>query len=102
MKPKVASTLAYLSQTMIQSIPIAQHEYCEAFSSDSWRKAIRSSFHVPAPPPKPATQAAPPAPSPTAFTTTLPTKSEAHFATGASTGTATNFATSATSGPQSQ
>ena len=65
-KPKVASTLAYLSQTMIQSIPIAQHEFCEAFSSDSWRKAIRSSFHVPAPRPKPAPQAAPPAPSPTA------------------------------------
>ena len=65
-KPKVASTLAYLSQTMIQSIPIAQHEFCEAFSSDSWRRAIRSSFHVPAPPPKPATQAALPAPSPTA------------------------------------
>ena len=65
-KPKVASTLAYLSQTMIQSIPIAQHEFCEAFSSDSWRKAVRSSFHVPVPPPKPAPQAAPPAPSPTA------------------------------------
>ena len=39
-KPKVASTLAYLSQTMMQSIPFAQHEFCEAFSSDSWRKAI--------------------------------------------------------------
>ncbi len=65
-KPKVASTLAYLSQTMIQSIPIAQHEYCEAFSSDSWRRAIRSSFHVPASPPKPAPQAAPPPPPPAA------------------------------------
>ena len=43
-KPKVASTLAYLSQTMIQSIPIAQHEYCEAFSSDAWRRAVRRSL----------------------------------------------------------
>src|SRR6266851_383033 len=38
-KPKVAGTLAYLSQTMLQSIPIAQHEYCEAFGTEPWRKA---------------------------------------------------------------
>ena len=63
-KPKVASTLAYLSQTMIQSIPIAQHEYCEAFSSDAWRRAIRSSFTPSAPVSKPASQPAPPAPLP--------------------------------------
>jgi len=59
-KPKVASTLAYLSQTMLQSIPIAQHEYCEAFGSDTWRKAVRSSFTPSAPAPqsapKPAAQ----------------------------------------------
>jgi hypothetical protein len=71
-KPKVASTLAYLSQTMIQSIPIARHEYCEAFSSDSWRRAIRSSFNVPASPPKPAPQPAPPAPSPASQLTPRP------------------------------
>src|SRR2546422_7308141 len=59
-KPKVASTLAYLSQTMIQSIPIAHHEYCEAFSSDAWRRAIRSSFAPSTPVCKPALQPAPP------------------------------------------
>jgi hypothetical protein len=63
-KPKVASTLGYLAQTMLQSIPIAQHEYCEALGTDYWRSAVRSSFHVNAPEPKPApppaTQPAPP------------------------------------------
>src|SRR6266478_2090250 len=53
-KPKVASTLAYLSQTMLQSIPIAQHEYCEAFGTEPWRKAVRSSFTSSAPAPQPA------------------------------------------------
>ncbi len=71
-KPKVASTLAYLSQTMIQSIPIAQHEYIESFSSDTWRRAIRSSFTHPAPLPMPTPQAAPPAPSPAPQPTSQP------------------------------
>jgi hypothetical protein len=43
-KPKVASTLAYLAQTMLQSIPIAQHEYIESFDTDTWRNAVRFSF----------------------------------------------------------
>ncbi|HEY6268821.1 MAG TPA: hypothetical protein VIX11_11020 [Candidatus Acidoferrum sp.] len=43
-KPKVASTLAYLAQTMLQSIPIAQHEYIESFDPDTWRSTVRSSF----------------------------------------------------------
>jgi hypothetical protein len=65
-KPKVASTLGYLAQTMLQSIPIAQHEYCEALGTDYWRGAIRSSFKVPSqepsPTPQPAPQARPLAP----------------------------------------
>jgi hypothetical protein len=43
-KPKVASTLAYLAQTMLQSIPIAQHEYIESFDTNTWRSAVRVSF----------------------------------------------------------
>jgi len=46
-KPKTASTLAYLGQTLIQSIQIAQDEYINAFSTDSWREAVRSSFAPP-------------------------------------------------------
>ncbi len=30
-KPKTASTLAYLSQTLLQSIHLAEHEYINAF-----------------------------------------------------------------------
>src|SRR5713226_510030 len=63
-KPKVASTLAYLSQTMLQSIPIAQHEYCEALGTAAWRRAVRSSFTPAVPPPKPAPQPVPAAPPP--------------------------------------
>jgi len=81
-KPKVASTLAYLSQTMVQSIPMARQEYCEAFSFDSWRRTIHTSFNVPAPFPQPAPQLAPqpdpqpavvpqPAPQPAAPATAL-------------------------------
>src|SRR5437879_143362 len=43
-KPKVASTLAYLAQTMLQSIPIARHEYIESFNTNTWRNAVRVSF----------------------------------------------------------
>jgi len=76
-KPKAATALAYLSQTMIQSIPIAQHEYCEAFSSDAWRRAIRSSFTPSVPVSKPALQPAPPAPLPPSQVTPQPTSQPA-------------------------
>ncbi len=43
-KPKRASTLAYLAQTLVQSIKIAEEEYINAFSTDFWRETVRSSF----------------------------------------------------------
>jgi hypothetical protein len=42
-KPKTGATLAYLGQTLLQTIPLARHEYTNAFGTDSWRDAIRSS-----------------------------------------------------------
>jgi hypothetical protein len=48
-KTKTATALAYLSQTLVQSIQIAQQEYINAFGTDSWRCAIRSSFAPPQP-----------------------------------------------------
>src|SRR5450432_105806 len=68
-KPKSASILAYLSQTLVQSIHLAEHEYISAFGADSWRRVVRSSFAPPssAPPsprPDPATPPAPPEPAP--------------------------------------
>jgi hypothetical protein len=49
LKPKTATTLAYLGQTLLQSIQFAQHEYVNAFGTDYWRRTIRSSFAQPAP-----------------------------------------------------
>ena len=42
-KPKTASTLAYLGQTLVQTLPLAQHEYIEAYDTDAWRDTIRES-----------------------------------------------------------
>src|SRR5713101_7562719 len=42
-KPKTASTLAYLGQTLVQTLPLAQHEYINAYGANSWREPIRTS-----------------------------------------------------------
>src|SRR5438876_8546425 len=42
-KPRAARTVAYLAQTLMQSIHISQHEYCEAFGTDGWRQSLRNS-----------------------------------------------------------
>jgi hypothetical protein len=76
-KPRSARTLAYLSQTLVQAIHLAQHEYINARGTDSWRKAVcnsvkqnfdyRNDSPPPEPPPDLAPQSAPvpqPAPSP--------------------------------------
>jgi hypothetical protein len=70
-KPRTASTLAYLGQTLIQSIQIAQDEYINAFSTDSWRRAVRSSF----PPPDPQEDENP-QPDPAAHAPLPPTSAE--------------------------
>jgi hypothetical protein len=56
-KPKTAATLAYLGQTLVQTVKLAEHEYANAFGPTAWRDAIRSSF---APPPAPTPRPAPP------------------------------------------
>jgi hypothetical protein len=82
-KPKTASTLAYLGQTMVQALPLAQHEYINAYDTDDWRDTIRESHEQsakhsspdadaddnpsPAPAPKPA-----PAPTPAAASNASP------------------------------
>ena len=42
-KPRVARTVAYMLQTLMQSSRQAQHEYINAFSTDGWRGAIATS-----------------------------------------------------------
>ena len=42
-KPRSARTLAYLAQTLVQTIHLAQDEYINAFETDGWRRAVRNS-----------------------------------------------------------
>jgi hypothetical protein len=42
-KPRVARTVAYMLQTLFQSTRLAQHEYINAFGTDTWRDAISTS-----------------------------------------------------------
>ena len=65
-KPRTARTVACLAQTLLQTIHISQHEYVNAFSTDTWRKAIRSSVYdcynnrrPPTPKPAPSPDQAP-------------------------------------------
>jgi hypothetical protein len=72
LKPRVARTVAYMLQTLMQSSRQAQHEYINAFSTDGWRDAISTSvkanhkyLHPPKPKqPTPTTQPPPPPPTP--------------------------------------
>ena len=75
-KPKTASTLAYLGQTLLQSIQAAQHEYVNAYGADNWRRVIRSGTVPPPalPPPAPKPDPAPPsAPAPAPAPSSTPT-----------------------------
>jgi hypothetical protein len=51
--PKTALTLAYLGQTLAQSIQLAQFEYIQSFGVEAWRHVIRSSFRPQEQPYKP-------------------------------------------------
>jgi len=66
-KPKTASTLAYLAQSLVQTLPLAQHEYIEAYDTDTWRDTVRDSHELSADhtvAPAPQLQAPQPKPSP--------------------------------------
>src|SRR6266851_9260172 len=92
-KPRSARTLAYLSQILVQTIHLAQHEYINALGTDSWRKAVRNSIHQnfdyrndspsPQPPPDQAPQ-----PTPSPHTSMPPTGAEfvQHVVAGLQTG----------------
>ncbi len=64
-KPRSARTLAYLSQTLAQTIHLAEHEYINALGTDSWRRAVRNSvrqnfdYRHASPPPQPPLDQAP-------------------------------------------
>ena len=107
-KPRAARTVAYLAQTLMQAIHISQHEYCEAFSSDTWRRSIRNSVrgnhdYLFPPAPKPDSAPAPqqsacPQPQPAPATPVAhPLRGEAVHPTGA-----TSSAQPQTQSPQSE
>lgn len=52
-EPKTANTLAYIGQTIAQSMHLAQDEYINAFGEEEWCDTIRSRFDPP-PDPEPA------------------------------------------------
>ena len=60
-KPKTAATLAYLGQTLVQTLHLAQHEYINAFGTPAWRQTVASSF---SPPPAPVSPGPPPSAAP--------------------------------------
>src|SRR4029077_10439604 len=78
-KPKTASTLAYLSQTLVQILPLAQEEYIEAYDTDAWRDTVRIShedcanYKSPKPQSPPSQPAPTPAPTPAAAPDAPPT-----------------------------
>jgi hypothetical protein len=61
---KTAATLAYLGQTLLQSIPLAQHEYINAFGTTSWRQTVASSFPAPSSNEEPVPEPTTPPPTP--------------------------------------
>ena len=44
-KPKTAHTVAYLAQTLLQSIRLSKHEYINAFGAEAWRQSVRTSVN---------------------------------------------------------
>jgi hypothetical protein len=57
-KPRTATSLAYLGQTLNQSIKIAQDEYANVFGGAAWRKKVASCVEPPAPASQPPSQQA--------------------------------------------
>jgi|SRR5271168_3475768 len=43
LKPRAATAVGYLSQTLLQTIPLAQREYIETFGEKSWTESVQIS-----------------------------------------------------------
>jgi hypothetical protein len=59
LKPKAATALAYLGQTMNQTVKLAQDEYANVYGGDVWRRKVASCLEPPPPPQQRAPQPAP-------------------------------------------
>jgi hypothetical protein len=60
LKPKAATALAYLGQTLNQSVKLAQDEYANVFGGNVWRRRVAQCLEPPPPAPQPVSQPAPP------------------------------------------
>jgi hypothetical protein len=60
LKPKVATALAYLGQTLNQSVMLARNEYASVFGGDVWRKRVAACLEPPPRPPQPVAKPAQP------------------------------------------
>src|SRR5580693_4685561 len=45
-KPRLARTVAYMCQMLIQSLHLSQREYANAFGTEGWRQSIRNSVQT--------------------------------------------------------
>jgi hypothetical protein len=43
-KPKTASSLGFIGQTLVQSLHLAQNEYISAYGTASWKHIVRNNF----------------------------------------------------------
>jgi hypothetical protein len=76
LKPKVATALAYLGQTLNQSVMLARNEYASVFGGDVWRRRVAACLEPPPRPPQPVSRPAP-TPQPKPASTSLPTSQQA-------------------------
>ena len=63
-KPRTARTVAYLAQTLLQTIRMSQDEHINAFGTNYWRETIRTSHEQSADHTSPEPQSPPPEPAP--------------------------------------
>src|ERR1700730_4793987 len=82
-KPKTASTLAYLGQTLVQTLHLAQDEYINAYGTNDWREPIRTAHEQsadhksPDPLPPDPLSPDPQSPEPESVPDTAPTQASA-------------------------
>src|SRR5713101_9154792 len=60
LKPKAATALAYLRQTLNQSVKLAGDEYANVFGGADWRRKVASCLEPPPLDPQPVSKPAPP------------------------------------------
>jgi hypothetical protein len=74
--PRAASSIAYLSQTLVQSIGDAESEYMRVFGVDAWKRQVAGNFPSPRPEERDPSPAPDPRPSPSLHAQQQPNDAE--------------------------